>query len=77
MSHQNEWSYTTISPTDFMAWCSVKAQGQLYLLSRRPSTKFAFTNTETRRSAKLEATKSFYKLGLNTLLFYVNIFELK
>jgi hypothetical protein len=29
---KNEWSYTSIPQYSFMAWCSVKAQGQLYLL---------------------------------------------
>jgi hypothetical protein len=29
---RNEWSYTSFSQFAFMAWCSVKAQGQLYLL---------------------------------------------
>jgi hypothetical protein len=28
---KNAWSYTSIPPYAFMAWCSVKAQGQLYL----------------------------------------------
>jgi hypothetical protein len=27
----NEWSYTSTPQYAFMAWCSVKAQGQLYL----------------------------------------------
>jgi hypothetical protein len=28
---KNEWSYTSIPQYAFMAWCSVEAQGQLYL----------------------------------------------
>jgi hypothetical protein len=28
---KNEWSYTSTPPHAFMAWCSVKTQGQLYL----------------------------------------------
>jgi hypothetical protein len=28
---KNEWSYTSTPQYTFMAWCSVKAQGQLYL----------------------------------------------
>jgi len=28
---KNKWSYTSTPQYDFMAWCSVKAQGQLYL----------------------------------------------
>jgi hypothetical protein len=28
---KNEWSYTPLPQYAFMAWCSVKAQGQLYL----------------------------------------------
>jgi len=28
---KNVWSYTSIAQYTFMAWCSVKAQGQLYL----------------------------------------------
>jgi hypothetical protein len=28
---KNEWSYTSTPQYAFMAWCSVKAQGQLYL----------------------------------------------
>jgi len=29
---KNEWSYTsTLSQYAFMAWCSVKAQGQLHI----------------------------------------------
>jgi hypothetical protein len=28
---KNEWSYTYTSHYAFMAWCSVKAQGQFYL----------------------------------------------
>jgi hypothetical protein len=28
---KNDWSYTLTSQYAFMAWCSVKAQGQLYL----------------------------------------------
>jgi hypothetical protein len=30
-SSKNEWSYTFTPQYAFMAWCSVKAQGQLYL----------------------------------------------
>jgi hypothetical protein len=29
---KNVWSYTSIPQYAFMVWCSVKAQGQLYLL---------------------------------------------
>jgi hypothetical protein len=29
---KNEWNYTSIPRYAFKAWCSVKAQGQLYLL---------------------------------------------
>jgi len=32
---KNAWSYTSTPKYTFIAWCSVKAQGQLYLL---PST---------------------------------------
>jgi hypothetical protein len=28
---KNAWSYTSTPPYTFMAWCSVKAQGQFYL----------------------------------------------
>jgi len=28
---KNAWSYTSTPPYAFMTWCSVKAQGQLYL----------------------------------------------
>jgi hypothetical protein len=28
---KNEWSYTSIPQFTFMAWCLIKAQGQLYL----------------------------------------------
>jgi hypothetical protein len=28
---QNAWNYTSTPQYAFMAWCSVKAQGQLYL----------------------------------------------
>jgi hypothetical protein len=28
---KDEWSYTSTPQYAFMAWCSVKAQGQLYL----------------------------------------------
>jgi hypothetical protein len=28
---KNEWSYTPLPQYSFMVWCSVKAQGQLYL----------------------------------------------
>jgi hypothetical protein len=38
---QNEWSYTSTPQYAFMAWCSVKAQGQLYFtfyLSERSVT---------------------------------------
>jgi len=28
---KNVWSYTSIPQYAFMAWCSVEAQGQLYL----------------------------------------------
>jgi len=30
-SSKNEWSYTSTPHYAFMAWCLVKAQGQLYL----------------------------------------------
>jgi hypothetical protein len=29
---KNEWSYNSTPQYAFMVWCSVKAQGQLYLL---------------------------------------------
>jgi hypothetical protein len=29
---KNAWSYTSTHQYNFMAWCSVKAQGQIYLL---------------------------------------------
>jgi hypothetical protein len=29
----NAWNYTLLPQSAFMAWCSVKAQGQLYLTS--------------------------------------------
>jgi hypothetical protein len=28
---KNEWSYTPLPQYAFMAWCSVKAQGKVYL----------------------------------------------
>jgi hypothetical protein len=28
---KNAWSFTSIPQQSFIAWCSVKAQGQLYL----------------------------------------------
>jgi hypothetical protein len=33
---KNAWSYTSTPQYAFMAWCSVKAQGQLYLLAPHP-----------------------------------------
>jgi hypothetical protein len=35
---KNEWSYTSTPQYAFMAWCSVKAQGQLYLYNDAFST---------------------------------------
>jgi hypothetical protein len=32
---KNVWSYTSSPQYAFMAWCSVKAQGQLYLTKQR------------------------------------------
>jgi hypothetical protein len=33
LTSKNEWSYTSLPQYTFMAWCLVKAQGQLYPLS--------------------------------------------
>jgi hypothetical protein len=35
---KNEWSYTSTPQYAFMAWCTDKAQGQLYLTLPLPST---------------------------------------
>jgi hypothetical protein len=64
---KNEWSYISTPPYVFMAWCSVKAQGLLYLLPLVVSLSAEFPLT---KSNSPDTTPGIY---IAAMFVFVNI----
>jgi hypothetical protein len=66
---KKEWSYTSIPLYASVAWCSVKAQGQLYLLTS-PLTDGSFVRKPLKHGVtrivalRLEKDQSMFSLSL-------------